>query len=60
MVDEAPERDRADPAQVNIYEGYEVWYWCEKWGISVALLKEAVIKVGPMAGHVANYLGKLS
>ena len=41
-----------DAVRVNVHEGYEVGYWCGRFGCTSDELKAAVRKVGVMAKDV--------
>jgi hypothetical protein len=58
MPDDKSKRGLADRHRISLSENYECHYWAEKFGVSVAQLKQAVQKVGPMAEDVARELGK--
>jgi hypothetical protein len=47
-----------DPTKVNVNESWELEYWSQKFGVSIAKLKEAVSKVGVMVVDIKKYLGK--
>ena len=48
-------RDRRHSIDMDDYWALE--YWSRKWGVSGEQIKEAVVKVGPMADDVAAELG---
>jgi hypothetical protein len=56
MPDNKQKRGRADRERVNVVEGYEVRYWCDKFDCSERELRDAVEEVGPMAKKVEAYL----
>jgi Protein of unknown function (DUF3606) len=58
MPDDKTKRGAADRARINVHEDYELRNWAERFNISPEKLKDAVTKVGPMAGNVAKYLQK--
>ena len=43
---------------MNVSEPWEVDYWCERFGVTPARLRQAVKKAGPMAKDVRRELGK--
>jgi hypothetical protein len=47
-----------DATKVNVNESWELEYWSQKFGVSIAKLKEAVSKVGVLVSDVKKYLGK--
>ena len=40
------------------YENYEFEYWCNKFGVSREVLKQAIAKVGVSASAVEQYIKK--
>lgn len=58
MADDLKNSGPQDRSRVNMTEDWEVQWWCQKWGITAAQLKEAVAKVGPMADKIARYFNK--
>ena len=58
MSDNLNIRRPQDPTKVNINESWELEYWSDKFGVSIAKLKEAVSKVGVLGVDVKKYLGK--
>jgi|GEM_PF-1960553 len=40
------------------YENYELEYWCNKFGVSKEVLKQAIAKVGVSAAAVEQYIKK--
>lgn len=38
------------------YENYELEYWCNKFGVSREVLKQAIAKVGVSAAAVEQYI----
>jgi len=56
--DNLRKRGPQDRARVNVNERWEVDYWCEKFGVTPARLRQAVKKAGPMAKDVRRELGK--
>jgi len=58
MSDNLNIRRPQDPTKVNINESWELEYWSDKFGVSIAKLKEAVSKVGVLVVDVKKYLGK--
>lgn len=57
-MDDTSKRGPADRDRINIHETWEVEYWCEKFGVTVEQLKQAVQKVGVMVSDVKRELGK--
>lgn len=58
MSDDLSNRGPKDRARVNVNEGYEMKYWCGKFGCTEAQLRAAVKAVGVMAVDVEKYLKK--
>jgi hypothetical protein len=58
MSEDQTPRGAADRARINIHETYELQNWADRLSVSPERLKDAVAKVGPVAGHVATYLQK--
>jgi len=58
MADNLNIRRPEDPTKVNVHEAWELEYWSQKFGVSVAKLKEAVSRVGVLVVDVRKYLGK--
>jgi hypothetical protein len=58
MADDRSKAGQADRTRINIEEDNERRLWAEKFGVSEQRLREAVAKVGPLAQHVAEELGK--
>lgn len=58
MPDNLNIRRPQDPTKVNVNESWELGYWSEKFGVSIAKLKEAVSKVGVLVVDIKKYLGK--
>jgi len=58
MTDDKSKTGGADRARINRNEDYEVRDWAAKFGVSKDRLLETIDKVGPMAAHVAEKLGK--
>jgi hypothetical protein len=56
--DDRRKRGPQDRARVNVNEQWEVDYWCEKFGVTPARLRQAVKKAGPMVKDVRRELGK--
>lgn len=55
-MDDLKKRGRPDRQRVNVNEGHETRYWCDKWSCTHAELVEAVAAVGPMSKNVQDYL----
>ena len=47
-----------DRDRIDVSEEHECRYWTERFGVTYAVLKAAVVKVGPRATDVRKYLGK--
>ena len=58
MSDNLDKKRPQDASKVNVHESWEVSYWCKKFGVTEAKLKEAVKAVGVSAAAVQKYLGK--
>ncbi|MGN7825010.1 DUF3606 domain-containing protein [Chitinophaga sp. 22536] len=58
MSDDLSKRRPQDSSKINIHEAWEVKYWCDKFGVTEARLKEAVRAVGTFTAAVQKYLGK--
>ena len=56
MADDLSKKGPQDRSRINSDEDYEVRYWCQKFGVSEALLKAAVAKVGNSAEAVEKEL----
>jgi hypothetical protein len=52
MADDLSKKGSQDRSRISDHEDYEVRYWCQKFGVSEALLKAAVAKVGNSAEAV--------
>lgn len=55
-MDDLTKRGRQDRERVNVSEGHETRYWCEKWSVTHEELVAAVAAVGPMTKDVEAYL----
>jgi hypothetical protein len=58
MADDLSKRRPQDATKVNVNEGWEVDFWCDKWKITKKQLSDAVKAVGVSAAAVAKHLGK--
>ena len=47
-----------DRDRIDVSEEHECRFWTEKFGVTYAVLKAAVLKAGPRATDVRKYLGK--
>jgi hypothetical protein len=56
MADDLSKKGPQDRSRINSDEDYELRYWCQKFGVSEALLKAAVAKVGNSAEAVEKEL----
>jgi Protein of unknown function (DUF3606) len=56
MPDDLSKKGPQDRSRINSDEDYELRYWCQKFGVSEALLKAAVAKVGNSAEAVEKEL----
>lgn len=56
--DDRRKRGPQDRARVNVNERWEVDYWCERFGVTPARLRQAVQKAGPMVKDVRRQLKK--
>ena len=52
------ETESPEPPQVDLADGANVRYWCERWNVTEAELQEAVARVGTGAPAVAFALDK--
>lgn len=58
MADDKSKTGGQDRDRINVNEDYELRDWSKKFGVTPEELKDAVKKVGPMAGDVRKELGK--
>jgi hypothetical protein len=58
MSDDKSKTGGPDRQRINTSEEYEVRDWSKKLGVTPEQLKDAVVKVGPMADDVRRELGK--
>ncbi len=56
MSDDKKNRGEPDRSRIALNEDYEVRYWTQELGVSVAKLQEAVQAVGHSADKVREYL----
>ena len=56
MSDDRTKKGPQDRTRINLSEDYELRYWSEKFGVTVADLREAVKKVGNLAAAVEKKL----
>jgi len=56
MADDLSKKGPQDRSRISTHEDYELRYWCQKFGVSEALLKAAVAKVGNSAEAVEKKL----
>jgi hypothetical protein len=56
MADDLKQTGRQDDERINVEQEHEVSYWSEKLGVSRAMLREAVERVGPMRKAVEQHL----
>lgn len=47
-----------DRDRIDVSEEHECLFWMKKFGVTYAVLKDAVVKVGPRATDVRKCLGK--
>jgi hypothetical protein len=52
MADDKSKTRPEDAKRINVNEGYELEYWCDKFVCTASQLKAAVKKVGVMAEDV--------
>ena len=57
-MDDKQKKGNDDRAKINLYEGYELDYWSDKFGVSKDKLKAAIETVGTSADAVEDYLKK--
>ena len=57
-MDDKAKRGKPDLDRINVNEPYELRHWAEHFKVSTEKLRDAVVKVGPMAANVARHLGK--
>jgi len=58
MPDDLTKKRPLDASRINIYEQYEVNWWCAELGVSRAHLIAAVQAVGTSAAAVRKHLGR--
>jgi hypothetical protein len=58
MPDNKSKSGKADRDRINVHEAYELRDWTKSLGVTEAVLKAAVAKVGPMVTDVKAELGK--
>ncbi len=58
MADDKTKAGQADRIRINVHEDYEVRDWSKRLGVTEQQLRDAVRRVGPMAGDVARTFGK--
>jgi hypothetical protein len=58
MPDDKTKTAPQDAQRVNVYEVYEVKYWCGKFGCTPERLRAAVTKVGVTAKNVEKELNR--
>lgn len=58
LMDNLKKKAVADRSRINLEETHEVRYWTETLGVSEALLRELVSRVGNSASAVRRRLGK--
>ena len=56
VPDEPAKRSPADGTRISLQEGWEVTYWCVKFGCTETQLRDAVASVGVSANRVEEYL----
>lgn len=57
MSDDKTSKDYRDRSRIDFSQDYERQYWTNKWNISDAQLKEALVKTDSvMVDDVENYL----
>ncbi len=56
MSDDPTKKGRQDWTRINLSQDHELRYWSEKFGVTVADLREAVKKVGNSAAAVEKEL----
>lgn len=56
MSDDPTKRGPADRLRVNLSQKWEVSYWTRRFGCSVAALRAAVKRAGPMVVNVRRRL----
>jgi hypothetical protein len=57
MADDLTKRGRQDRERISLTEEWELRYWCDKFQVSEAELRDAVEQVGSMAKDVEKLLG---
>lgn len=57
-MDNPQRKGVADRSRINLNDDAEVRYWTEQLGVSEALLRELVSRVGNSASAVRRRLGK--
>lgn len=58
MSDDLTKKKPLDSSRINIYEPYEVNYWCAELKVTKAELIAAVKAVGTSVAAVKKHLGK--
>lgn len=58
MSDDLKNRGPQDRARINVNESWEVRWWCDRFGVTEAQLRNAVETAGVMADAVRRHLGK--
>jgi Protein of unknown function (DUF3606) len=56
LLPDAAKTASQDAGRVNINEESEVEYWCRRFGVTPAQLRDAVAKVGDLARRVETEL----
>jgi hypothetical protein len=57
MADDLTKRGKPDRERISLTEEWELRYWCDKFQVSEAELRDAVEQVGSMAKDVEKLLG---
>ena len=58
MGDDKHEVGKPERNRINIYDSYDVRYWCRAFAVTEQRLVDMVKAVGPMAVDVKRYLGR--
>ena len=56
MADNPNYTDGRDDSRINVNQAHEVRYWTGKWGITEAILRQAVAAVGVLVVNVEAWL----
>jgi hypothetical protein len=57
MADDLTKRGKPDRDRISLTEQWEVRYWCDKFDVTEAQLRDAVSQVGHIAKDVEKLFG---